>query len=484
MTSGATSEVCAGAAAQDPVAGADWPYTSRILPWGIALYLVMLFVVPFDAMQLPVTLPVDSKLDRFAILGLGGVWLLTIATAPRSMGPRWRPSVVGFAIAAWLLLLVINVGATVPLQAQLGAGSASIKAISILLSIIALYVIVVTTVRPSEIRPLMTLGMGLASVTAVGLIIEYRTGRNLFFEAARALPGFQVGRQAGGRAGFRVPVAGPTGSPLAAVTLLSLMMPLAVTRALDAVKSSARLTYWLIAFLLIAGALSTQRKTLIVVPTVALLVLAAYRPREVLQLRRLPMVVALLVGLQLLIPGGVSGLRYQLSFKGEDGSTKGRTEDYAAVAPDLRTRPLMGRGYGTYDPRRYRFLDNQYLGLTLSTGFIGVVAYLAVFLAAMGTVHRVARSRGPDAGLAAAIVAALAGFLVCNALYDTLAFRHVPYLMFILIAFGVVMRHGLLEEAQRPADAPEQRPRGDRAAERWHAVRGNVRGRERGASAN
>ena len=46
----------------------------------------------------------------------------------------------------------------------------------------------------------------------------------------------------------------------------------------------------------------------------------------------------------------------------------GRTSDYPAVVPDLLTRPILGRGYGTLDSERvdtYRIFDNEYLGAAL-----------------------------------------------------------------------------------------------------------------------
>ena len=43
--------------------------TRRPLPWLFAALLVMIFLVPFDAMQLKVALPVSSDFDRFLVIG-------------------------------------------------------------------------------------------------------------------------------------------------------------------------------------------------------------------------------------------------------------------------------------------------------------------------------------------------------------------------------------------------------------------------------
>ena len=41
-----------------------WPHTRRPLPWLFALFLAMLYLVPFDSIHLKVSLPVSSDLDR------------------------------------------------------------------------------------------------------------------------------------------------------------------------------------------------------------------------------------------------------------------------------------------------------------------------------------------------------------------------------------------------------------------------------------
>jgi len=39
------------------------------LPWGLAGFLVMLWLLPFDSVDLPIPLPLDAKLDRPLLLG-------------------------------------------------------------------------------------------------------------------------------------------------------------------------------------------------------------------------------------------------------------------------------------------------------------------------------------------------------------------------------------------------------------------------------
>ena len=37
-----------------------WPHTTRALPWALAGFLTMVWLVPFDSISLPVSLPLDT----------------------------------------------------------------------------------------------------------------------------------------------------------------------------------------------------------------------------------------------------------------------------------------------------------------------------------------------------------------------------------------------------------------------------------------
>ena len=54
---------------------ADWPHTTRLLPWALVGFLAMLWFIPFDSIYLPLGLPVDATLDRPLLVLLVGLWL-------------------------------------------------------------------------------------------------------------------------------------------------------------------------------------------------------------------------------------------------------------------------------------------------------------------------------------------------------------------------------------------------------------------------
>ena len=178
------------------------------------------------------------------------------------------------------------------------------------------------------------------------------------------------------------------------------------------------------------------------VPAAVILILLAYRPRQVL---RLMLKLGLLLGVlvHFVAPAAIGGVISQL----EPGhlnsalTTTDRTARYDAVTPDVLSHPLLGRGYESYDPQKYRILDNQYLALLITVGLIGLIAYLAIFGAMMLAAHTTIR--GPDprrASLALGAFATVAAIGIASALFDVLSFPHVPYLLFFVGAMIIALR--------------------------------------------
>src|SRR3954452_6139939 len=164
-----------------------WPHTGRLLPWLIAVFLVVVLVTPFDSTELRVGgLPVDAKLDRLFILVITATGIGTYF-AGGTAAPRWRRSGIGLAILAFVGLpiasLLINAGALI----QGNEMSLGMRKLSILLSWAVLFFVVATSIRPHELRAFGRLVVIAACVTAVGVLWEYMTGHNLFFDWWKAI---------------------------------------------------------------------------------------------------------------------------------------------------------------------------------------------------------------------------------------------------------------------------------------------------------
>ena len=423
---------------------ADWPRTTRLLPWSIAFFLTMLFLFPFDSTDLPISLPLDATLDR-PVLGLiVGIWIVSasslLGVRRLGMGP------VHWAFIIFALLAVLSVLLNYPTLERLGQVSVPVKKLALLFSYGVLFSVVASSLRPTEVRRLIVYMVWLASITAIGVIVEYRTGFNAFYSwGEKLLPGVTPPADLGTYDSIgRKTVVGPTIHPLAAAMMLSLVLPFAVMGLMRTPDRRAKVLYAVGAALMIGGAAATQRKTAFIVPVVCLVVLTAYRPK--MMLKRLPLGAVLAVGIATVAPGALAGIVDQLRPGQVTGvmTTQDRVSDYDAIRPEVINHPVLGRGYDSYDQKRYRILDNQYLTLVVNVGFLGVLGYLGNMLSAFLLAHRCARSYDPDRmwfGPAAA--SAIIGLTIGSALLDTLALPQLPYLFCFLAAFATIHAKGL-----------------------------------------
>lgn len=424
--------------------GGDWPHTTRIMPWLIAAFIGMLFLVPFDAVNLQVSLPVDSKLDRFALAALALVWVTLLLTRAPS-GPRFRRSPMDFAIATFLAIALLGVVTNYRILDGTEEGSLAVKKLSLLISFVLLFYIIATSIRATELRAFGALIAMLGAITAFGAMIEFRTGHNYFFElTARVLP---TAPEAPDPKYGRRNVTGPTSHGLAVSLIIAMALPFALSGLLQARETRRQILFAGATGVILLGGLATVRKTGTVAPIVSLVVFTAYRPREMLRLAPLGLIVV--AASVTASPGALTGLRFEFNNTSGD-STTGRTDDYDAVQPDLLAHPALGRGYGTYDPkvqrtkvrdrRRHRFLDNEYLLLAIEIGVLGLAAYALIFVSGLLLAHRLARERFDQmrSGPALAAVGAVAVFAIGNALFDVLAFPQAPYIFFVVLALAVV----------------------------------------------
>jgi len=398
----------------------------------------MLWLVPFQDIRLPVALPVDAKLDRFVLGGIGALWLAAFLAGGRG-SPRLRPTALHLAVLAFATAAMTGFLVNLPVLVNVGDFTLGMKKLALLAAYVAFFFIAATSVRRSEIGAFCTLTVVLASVTALGIIWEYRTNTNLFYQFTGQLlpPGFSLLSETGDSKFGRPAVTGPAQHGLAATTMLALALPFAAVRIFGDQGRNKRILYAAATAIILAGTVSTLRKTAMIMPIAALAVFLVYRPRQLV--RMAPAGVALILVTQALSPGALGSIRGQLSPDRLSGSssTQGRMEDYTAVLPDVKNHLAFGRGYGTFDSHKYRLLDNQYLGLLVEIGVLGLAAYVAMILAVFVAVHRAVKSSDPSRGPPALAAAAAAGaFLVCNALFDVLAYPQVPYLFLFIAAIA------------------------------------------------
>jgi len=426
----------------EPVEGDAWPRTRRPLPWLIAAFLVMVFLVPFEAIHPKVSLPFSSDLDRFFVALIVAVWAIGGLIGRRENVRRLRSRGWAAGLTAFVFVAVASIAVNVGRITNLGEWEFAQKKFAVLLGLVAIFAIVTVTLRVAELRPFMVLIVVLATITAAGTIYEQKTGYNVFYSTATTVLSplatvdpapTDISRDP--RSPGRPLITGPTRHALSVTSLLGMALPFAVVLAAIAPAVRRRIVWGAAACLMVAGALVTQRKSGVVVPAFALLALFALRPRQFLRLAPFG-IVALVIALA--ASGGSFSSVSALSGAGNKDSTLGRTGDYPAVVPDLLSNPLLGRGFGTHDSSRidtYRIFDNEYLGEVYQVGALGLVAFLAMIITPLLLVRSVIRSDNPLRGPPAlAAGAGCLAFGVAAALYDVLSFSQAPYLFLFLAA--------------------------------------------------
>ena len=63
-----------------------------------------------------------------------------------------------------------------------------------------------------------------------------------------------------------------------------------------------------------------------------------------------------------------------------DPSYKSRTVDYGQIGTFIAQHPIFGRGFGTFLPKDFFFLDNQYLMSTIDIGFVGLATVIVLLV--------------------------------------------------------------------------------------------------------
>jgi O-antigen ligase len=433
--------------------GADnWPHTTRIMPWTVAAFIALVWLVPINAITAGTSMPIDLKLDRLILPVIVLIWLLSFATGGTD-APRWRfgkvhAAVFGFVAVAFLSV-VLNAGY---LDHTLELGLA-IKKLSMLAGFFLLFLIVASVVRPREVRPFINLMLGLAVLCAVGVLWQFHFGVNLFYEwSATVLPGFfhvtipstgvydEIGRPA---------VTGPADLGLETVAMLAIGLPIALVRLMHAERPGQRFLYALAACLLLAAMVATYRKSALLAPLTICLILAYFRRRELLRLAPIGLVIA--VALPILAPNAVGSIIEQFQPSRLSVATvDDRVSDYDAVRPDLLSNPTLGRGYGTYEHTSYRILDNDLLMRVVETGVIGLVAFILMLILPIAYAAPVIRGRSRErAPPALAIAAALGAFLVLSELFDIMSFPQAPYLLMMMLGLLAVILGGRDEPTAR-----------------------------------
>jgi hypothetical protein len=421
----------------------DWPRTTRVLPWMVAVMLAVIWLLPFNVIQLSVSVPIDLKFDRLVLPFVVATWVLAMAAggyaAPRMRITWIHVAVAAVAVAAMLSLVVQahNLNQTLELDT-------SVKKLVLLASYISLFLVMASAIRRGEVPAFLKYMLVLCVICALGTIYEYRFSYNIFYEwSDKLLPGiFTVGSAESGAIdaiGRRL-VRGPGEVPLEAVAMLAMGLPIAVSGLISSKVMRNRILYGLATALILAAAASTERKSALLAPASVFLTMAYFRRRELIRMAPLGLVIGVLM--LALTPGAAQSVVAQLSGKKLNSVTtvSDRSSDYDAVRPDVFSHLAFGRGYGSYEHTSYRILDQELLRQLVEVGMFGVLAFIVLIGTIIAVARRPIRERRPDeAPVALSAACAAIALLVVSTLFDAMAFPHCPYIALSMAALLAVV---------------------------------------------
>jgi O-antigen ligase len=424
---------------------AAWHAT--FLRWStlVGLLLCVMLFVPVGRYSIPVSLPFGLELYRVAVAVVLAGWSASLLV-DRRVQLRRSP----FQVAILVILcgtfgsIIVNTSRVMPL------GSAVLKSVTFFLSFVLVHYFILSILRSSRaIENITKLLVAGTATVAVFAIVEQRTQFNIFDHVDRVLPFLQFsGAVEVERLGLTRAI-GSSGHPIELGVLLAIVVPLGLALGF---RSGRR--WWIPTVVLFIGVMSAASRTPIITLTAAALVLLWLRPSDVKRL--LPFVLPLLLVVKLAAPGSIATLKnaffpeggliaeQSTYYRGSDPMLAGgRLLQLGPMLNEASRTPLLGQGFATRQTgfdnplRNAPILDNQWLGLLLELGAVGIIGWAMLFVGAARRLGRASRRRaGPEGWLAAGLAASIVGFGFALFTFDGFGFIQATFVFWILISLS------------------------------------------------
>jgi O-antigen ligase len=238
----------------------------------------------------------------------------------------------------------------------------------------------------------------------------------------------------------QVRISGTATHPIEFGALLSILLPIAMHGALHPHGHGMVRRWFPVATISLALALSMSRSAYIGLAVSLIVLLWGWPPA--LRWRIGGAFAALGTVLAFGVPHLFSSVRSMFVTAKDDPSITSRTDSYAVAWQFFERAPWFGRGLGTFLPK-YRIFDNNYLGLLVSCGIVGTVAFVAVPVTAIVVLVR-RRRRWADAesrDLALSLVAGVTAGAVSLAFFDGFGFPMTMGTLFLTLGIaGALVR--------------------------------------------
>jgi O-antigen ligase len=418
--------------------------------------LVVLFV-PIKRYKFVVNLPFDLELYRVVLAFVIGFWLLALLVDRRvRLRGSFLDKPLGLFLVAIFGSIFFNLARLVDTPYLIVQGtyiareelSADVlKKVLFLVSFYLVFYLIVSVVRDERaiLRILRFLVGGSAFVGFFG-IVEARTGYNLFDHLRSVLPILQFEgalTDSSIARGGRLRVYASSQHPIGLATLLVMIIPLAIFLW----RTTRHWVWGLASGAIFLGAISTVSRTSITTMVAVVAVYVWLRPADVRKLW--PLIVPAVVVIHLALPGAIGGI--QGAFFPSEGIVENQTQYGGRVSGQrvgpvwnrIENNPAFGQGYGTRITeaglrQNAQVLDNEWLGTTSETGFVGLAAWAWFFARFIRRSGREAkRDRSPRGDFLVAAASAVTAFAVSMLTFDAFFFIQVTFVMYVIAALGV-----------------------------------------------
>ena len=426
-----------------------------------AVYFVALaaiFFFPANRYELPIKLPMDLEPYRLAVALAFAIWGVALLIDPAA---RIRRS---FLDGALLLIFVSMIASVIGNPTRsMSFGDGVTKALIFFVGYLGIFFLTRSLFPTREKLDLLIRAIVACGAVVAGFaVLESVTGFNLFAQFG-AIPGLtyvpSIGEESLSRDGaFRA--FSSAEHPIALGAALAMLLPLAVYVA-------SRRRRWIPAVVVILlGVLAAVSRTPMVMLLVVTLFFLIGRPRQTLQVA--PYLAGLLIAFVLVAPNASTAavrsffpegglLAEQSNAVAAGSTTNGRLSDLGpalqewskdwAVGAGFGTRRIDGREQQLADGRYSGVLDNQWLDYLLTTGLLGIVAWIWLFTRVFRQLWPISKSQSPDGLLALGLTASFAAFAFGMYFFDALSFSQVMFVFFLELAIAAILVGIWREEA-------------------------------------
>lgn len=242
------------------------------------------------------------------------------------------------------------------------------------------------------------------------------------------LPGFQVVINDLGlnqnRNGFNR-VVGTASHAIEFGVVMAMLLPLAIHYAFYARTSNERFWRWAIVLMLGVGVPFAVSRSALLSLIVSMGILAGgWSARRKVEVAIYGFFGVIAFGAA--VPGLLGTIRglFIRPFQGGDTSINARTQDYDIAYAFIEERPILGRGFGSFNADEFLVLDNQYLLSAIEAGIVGVLAVFSLFFLGIGLAQWIRKNsiHEETRHLARALQAAFAAGMVSAFTFDALFF--------------------------------------------------------------